>query len=328
MSGPRPRTHRVNPLDVFGLRPLGESLRQCRTAIMGDPLAPPSKWGPSGLRILKPRIAVPLWLGRSRRDRRVVITQLPNRVAPPTAADETAAGYSVRSTWSRDYRGRRLTYDSHIGTDFAIPPGTAVVAPAEGIVRVVELRMQRGGRKVAIDHGDGLATTSGHLAEAHVEPGQRVARGEVIGLSGMSGVDGILFCPWLAPHVHFNVLLDGLPVDPFAGPDEIALWRSGNHPTPYHGEPMALAEPTEWDMARVARLIAGCRDADLRARLEGIADDAQRAFEAMHHRTLEPFLFTDALAAPLTVTRHRRRPWLDLPFAAVDYDGVVYADAR
>ena len=51
-----------------------------------------------------------------------------------------------------------MTYDSHIGTDFAIPPGTEVVAPAEGIVRVVELRMERGGRKVSIDHGDGLAT--------------------------------------------------------------------------------------------------------------------------------------------------------------------------
>ena len=328
MSGVRPRTHKVHPLDVFGLRPLGEGLRQCRRAIVGDPLAPPSKWGPSGLRILKPRIALPMWLGRSRRDRRVIITQLPNRVPPPTAADETAAGYSVRSTWSRDYRGRRMTYDSHIGTDFAIPPGTAVVAPAEGIVRVVELRMERGGLKVSIDHGDGLATMSGHLAEARVEPGQRVARGEIIGLSGMSGVDGILFCPWLAPHVHFNVLLDGLPVDPFAGPGEVSIWRSGNHPTPYHGEPMALAEDTRWEAGVVERLIAGCRDAAVGRRLRAIEDPRQRAFEVMHRRTMEPYLFSEGLEAPMTARRHARRPWLDLPFSAEDYDGVVYADRR
>lgn len=328
MNAARPRTRPVHPLDVFGLRPLGEGLRQCRRALVGDPLAPPSKWGPSGLRILKPWIALPMWLGRSRRDRRVIITQLPNRVTPPTPDRETVAGYSVRSTYARDYRGRRLTYDSHIGTDFAIPPGTEVVAAAEGVVRVVERRLERGGLKVAIDHGDGLATMSGHLARALVEVGEPVARGQLIGLSGMSGVDGILFCPWLAPHVHFNVLLDGLPVDPFAARDEVSLWRSGNHPTPYHGEPTVLARPTVWDADAVGRVIAACRDEALRLRLGAIESLEQRGFEAMQRRTMEPHLFAAAHGLPLTSSRQRRRPRLDLPFAATDYDGVVYADGR
>lgn len=322
----RPRVHPVHPLDVFGLRPLGEGLRQCRKAIVGDPLAPPSKWGPSSLRILRPGLALPLWLGRSRRDRKAVIMNLPNRVGPPSADHETTAGYSVRCTYARDYRGRRLTYDSHIGTDFAVPPGTAVVAAAPGVVRRVERRLERGGLKVCIDHGDGLATTSGHLAEATARPGDRVERGDVIGLSGMSGVDGILFCPWLPPHVHFNVLLDGIPVDPFAVDDEVCLWRRGPQPTPDDGSPALAAKPTEWEHATVDALIAGCRSDAARSHLDGIADPDERAFEALVQRTFEPYLFTDRVSDPLTRRRNPRRPALDLPFAAADYDGVIYAD--
>lgn len=325
MSTARPRVHPVNPLDVLGLRPLGEGLRQCRKALVGDPLAPPSKWGPSSLRILRPRVALPLWLGRSRRDRRAVIMNLPNRVAPPTASEETAAGYSVRCTYARDYRGGRLTYDSHIGTDFAIPPGTAVVAAAPGTVRLVERRLERGGLKVCVDHGGGLVTTSGHMARALVMPGDRVERGDVIGLSGMSGVDGILFCPWLPPHVHFNVLLDGVAVDPFAVEGEISLWRSGR-PAPDVGGPAPALGPTRWDLKAIDALIAGCRSAEVRGHLEAIADPEQRAFEAVIRRTFEPYLFTAHATGPLTTASAKRRPILDLPFAAADYDGVVYAD--
>lgn len=316
---PRPRTHPVHPLDVFGLRPLGPGLRQCRTALLGDGRAPPSKWGPSGLRILMPRVAVPMWLGRARRDRRVVITQLPNRAPPPHGS-----AYSVRSTFAWDFRGRRLSYDSHVGTDLAIPPGTAVVAPADGVVRMVERRLQRGGLKVGLDHGGGLATTLGHLARALVEPGQRVARGQVVGLSGMSGLDGILFCPWLAPHVHFNVLRDGVAVDPFAAAGEVATWRTGNHPEPHRGGPAPTLAPTRWDPAAVAETVAMCLDPAEAERLRGVADPQQRAFEVMFRRLFEPFLFPEVL--PLTRDPGPARPVLDLPFAERDYDGVVYAD--
>lgn len=316
----RPRRFFVSPTEVFGLSPLRPALRQCRLAILGDPQSPPSKWGPSSLRILKPRTAVPMWFGRARRDRKVVITQLPNRVPPPPGE-----GYSVRSTFARDYRGARLSYDGHVGTDFAIPPGTAVVAPAPGVVRLVENRMERGGLKIGIDHGDGLATTLGHLSRALVQVGDRLARGDIVGLSGMSGVDGVLFFPWLAPHVHFNVLLDGEAVDPFAAEGEVSLWRSGNHPTPYDGPRDDRFEPTRWDADAVRATIESCRDADTRVEMGALGAIETRGFRVMARRLFRGYLF-EGERHRLTAEAHPRRPMLDLPFAARDYDGVVYVD--
>ena len=57
-------------------------------------------------------------------------------------------------------------------------------------------------------------------ARALVRPGDRVGRGETIAISGYSGLDGVVTFPWGTPHVHFNVWLDGLYVDPFAAPGE------------------------------------------------------------------------------------------------------------
>lgn len=310
----------IHPLEIFGLRPLVPALRQCWAAIAGDAHAPPSQWGPSSLRILRPWLSVPIWLGREPRPRRAVIYNLPNRCPQPTGE-----GYSVRVTYARDYRGRRLSYDGHVGTDFAVPAGTTIVAAAPGVVVDVRNDMQRGGLKVCIEHGGGLLTTSNHLSRALVEAGNLVGRGEPIGLSGMSGVDGVLFFPWLAPHLHFNVLLDGLPVDPFARRDETSLWRSEKLPMPHRGdrgEPMA--EATRWSRAAVDEAIATCRDDVMRAELEAVTNDDVRAARLTILRLFHSSRF--AYAGSLTDPAHGRRPWLDLPLRAEDYDGVVFAD--
>ncbi len=314
-----PRDRPLRPWEIFGLWPLAPALRQCWTAIAGDRLAPPTRFGPSSLAILMPRLALPLWLGRRRPDRRIVISQLFNRApAPP------GAGYSVRSTYARDYRGKRLSYDGHVGTDFAVPPGTVVVAAAAGTVRSVRTDMQRGGLKVCIDHGGGLLTMSNHLGRALVSPGQRVARGEEVALSGMSGVDGILFFPWLAPHVHYTVLLDGAAVCPFAADGEPALWRSGNRPVPNAGIPAAEEPPNPFVEARLRRASTYCIDPELRARLERIDDPAQLATDLSIARLQQGFLFAEH--PPLVDAPTPRTPRLDLPFRASDWAGVVYAD--
>lgn len=316
---PDPALRPLRPWEVFGLSPLGPALRQCWTAIAGDRYAPPTRFGTSSLALLMPRIGLPLWLGRRRPDRRVVITQLTNRAPSPPDA-----GYSVRVTFARDYRGRQLSYDGHAGTDFAVPPGTVVVAAAAGVVRSVRTDMQRGGLKVCIDHGGGLATLSNHLGRALVAVGQTVARAEPIGLSGMSGADGILFFPWLAPHLHFTVLLDGVATCPFAADGETALWRSGNYPLPGPAEPPGDRPANPFVPARVRAAIARCRDPELRAFLEAIDDPEQLAFELNLARLMTGFRFDDH--PPLVDAPTPRTPRLDLPFRASEWDGVVYAD--
>ncbi len=309
----------VSPLEVFGLRPLLPALAQCKAALVGDAYAPPSQWGPSSLGCLKPRIALPLWLGRAWRSRRAVIYQLPNRNPAPKHA-----AYSVKITFAEDFRGRKLTYDGHVGTDFAVPVGTEVVAAAAGVVREIRKDMQRGGLKVCIDHGSGLITMSNHLSRALVREGQRVARGEVVALSGMSGVDGILFFPWLAPHVHYNVLLNGEVVDPFARPGEASIWRSGALPEPDRGGNEQGLEPTRWSERGVTDAVAACRDPELRARLERVADLGERAVRVAISRVLVAHRFEHF---PVLVDEpHPRQPHLDLPFSAADYDSVVFAD--
>jgi murein DD-endopeptidase MepM/ murein hydrolase activator NlpD len=229
-------------------------------------------------------------------------------------------------TYARDYRGGRLSYDGHVGTDFAVPAGTPIVAAAPGVVTEVRKDMQRGGLKVCIDHGGGLITTSNHLSRALVEPGNLVKRGEPIGLSGMSGVDGVLFFPWLAPHLHFNVLLDGVPVDPFAADGEVSLWRAQALPEPHRDEQDdGMAEATRWDRDAVAAAIASCRDADLRQRLTAEANDDVRAAKLAVARLFLSHRF-ERRGRPLVDPGHERRPWLDLPLRAEDYDGVVFAD--
>jgi murein DD-endopeptidase MepM/ murein hydrolase activator NlpD len=63
------------------------------------------------------------------------------------------------------------------------------------------------GNCVVVDHGYGLQTLYGHLSSIDVKAGQQVKRGETIGRSGATGLAG-------GDHVHFAVMLHGLPVTP------------------------------------------------------------------------------------------------------------------
>jgi murein DD-endopeptidase MepM/ murein hydrolase activator NlpD len=94
----------------------------------------------------------------------------------------------------------------HGGTDFRAAVGTPFVASNDGKVVMVKDRFYSGG-SVIIDHGHGIYTCYFHMSKFDVTEGQRVKRGEVIGLSGSSGrVSG--------PHLHFGVRIGGEQVDP------------------------------------------------------------------------------------------------------------------
>lgn len=98
---------------------------------------------------------------------------------------------------------RRLKF--HHGTDFRAKPRTRVYASKSG--RVVRAKWDGGyGRIVVIEHTGGYTTWYGHLSAIRVKAGQKVKRGQFIGLSGSSGHA-------TGPHLHFEIRWKGKSVD-------------------------------------------------------------------------------------------------------------------
>ncbi|HYW96692.1 MAG TPA: M23 family metallopeptidase [Bacteroidales bacterium] len=95
----------------------------------------------------------------------------------------------------------------HEGIDLTAPRGTRVYATADGTVIQAALTGGGYGNKIMIDHGFGYETLYGHLYKILVEPGQKVKRGDVIGLVGSTGLSA-------APHLHYEVIVNGRKVNP------------------------------------------------------------------------------------------------------------------
>ncbi len=100
----------------------------------------------------------------------------------------------------------------HYGVDIPVMQGSAVHAAASGVVKdVVDHGL--GFSYITIEHPGGYATLYGHLSKLSVQPGQFVAAGDAIGLSGgMPGTSGAGFST--GPHVHFGLYVGGRAVDP------------------------------------------------------------------------------------------------------------------
>lgn len=98
------------------------------------------------------------------------------------------------------------TVRMHDGVDFGAPSGMPVRAAAAGTVVSAAVRGGYGNATI-IDHGGGLATLYAHQSEMFVTAGTPVAAGQVIGAVGSTGFS-------TGPHLHFEVRLAGVPVDP------------------------------------------------------------------------------------------------------------------
>ena len=96
----------------------------------------------------------------------------------------------------------------HQGVDIAAAAGQPVCAAADGLV-MLAARTGGYGEAVYLAHGFGISTRYGHLSEIDVHPGQRVHRGDVIGRVGSTGRS-------TGAHLHYEVRLDGAPVNPLA----------------------------------------------------------------------------------------------------------------
>jgi murein DD-endopeptidase MepM/ murein hydrolase activator NlpD len=102
----------------------------------------------------------------------------------------------------------------HTGLDFPSPVGTEIHAAAGGVVRTAEMHPEYG-LMLEIDHGNGLMTRYGHTSKILVKVGDLVKRGQVVADVGTTGRS-------TGPHLHFEVLVDGIPQDPqrfLAGPN-------------------------------------------------------------------------------------------------------------
>ena len=95
----------------------------------------------------------------------------------------------------------------HAGIDLAGPMGTPIYATADGIVGRSEWNNGGYGNLVEIDHGQGIQTRYGHLSQRIAQAGQRVHRGELIGLMGSTGRS-------TGSHLHYEVRIDGRAVNP------------------------------------------------------------------------------------------------------------------
>mgnify|MGYP005809525861 FL=1 len=96
---------------------------------------------------------------------------------------------------------------SHQGVDYTIPEGSRVFATADGRVKDVIRRRSSSGLTVILDHGNGYETEYRHLSKINVRKGQNVRRGDIIALSGNTGLS-------LAPHLHYEIRHNGMRVDP------------------------------------------------------------------------------------------------------------------
>lgn len=140
----------------------------------------------------------------------------PMSTAPASAQDAGTGRLSrpadgpITSPFGRRYHPILHVWRLHAGTDFGCGCGSPIRAAAAG--RVVSSAFSGGfGNRVLVDHGevDGipLASSYNHLTRSVVRTGARVSRGQLVGLSGQTGLA-------TGCHLHFEVYENGTPVDP------------------------------------------------------------------------------------------------------------------
>lgn len=309
-------------LEIFGIRSLAQLGSDLRHVV--GRLGRAFQIGPSSLKHLRPDLSLSAYAGHVPADGRAPIMNLFDRVGG-------GRGYSQRVTkrTGRDYRGGRLTYDEHDGVDLVCPVLTPIVAAAPGEVSLIRDRWLRGGLTMTIDHGAGLATQYSHLSRALLPVGTRVRRGEVIALSGASGIDMTTFFPWVAPHLHFMAWHCGRPLDPFLAdgePSRTGTWQSRNAPAPASSQEAVCPAPSV-DLTLALAVARSCTDPAI-----GREIDRVRHLPASLVALLEDSLHHDRFAWPEHPQGASLRLGtqetiaLSLPLCSDRYRGAVMAD--
>jgi murein DD-endopeptidase MepM/ murein hydrolase activator NlpD len=117
---------------------------------------------------------------------------------------QVEAGFADHRTYV--YGGKEVDQQVHLGFDLAATARTPVVAANAGTVLHADW-LGIYGLCVIVDHGMGVSSLYAHLSHVDVKPGDSVAKSQVIGRSGMTGLAG-------GDHLHFTILVRGRPVNP------------------------------------------------------------------------------------------------------------------
>jgi hypothetical protein len=116
----------------------------------------------------------------------------------------TEASFADRRTYV--YQGKVVDHETHLGFDLASVEHAPVKAANDGVV-VMARYFGIYGNAIVIDHGCGLQSLYGHLESFAVKVGDQVQRGQLIGHTDSTGLAG-------GDHLHFTMLVDGIPVNP------------------------------------------------------------------------------------------------------------------
>ena len=151
--------------------------------------------------------------GRLRRENAAALVELSGRSKEeflwhgafrPLGGSAVMASFADRRSYR--YGGRIVDHQDHLGFDLAATAHFPIAAGNDGIV-VLAKWFGIYGNTVVIDHGYGLQSLYSHLSSIDVTEGQTVRRGDTLGHSGTTGLAA-------GDHLHFSILLQGVPVDP------------------------------------------------------------------------------------------------------------------
>jgi len=125
----------------------------------------------------------------------------------PVRSDKLARNIKLLSGFGMRIHPIHKVRKMHAGIDFTAPRGTAIQSTGDGtVVRVQKIRTGYG-NNVTIDHGFGYKTLYAHMSRIDVKQGQKIKKGEKIGLVGSTGSS-------TAPHLHYEVVHNGRKVNP------------------------------------------------------------------------------------------------------------------
>lgn len=142
-----------------------------------------------------------------------------------TSLTTITSGFGPRNT------GIAGASTNHKGIDIAAPVGSKVIAVADGTVEIAA-ESTSAGKWIRINHGNGIKTVYMHNSQLLVSVGQNVKQGDVIALSGNTGVSS-------GPHLHFGVEVNGEYVDPLN-------YVNPSNPRPTNSAPDVAASTEAW----------------------------------------------------------------------------------